>query len=53
MNPLKLNALKASTKLAGEYEKEYEAYAMEDKPRKIISALKQFCINSSENTNNI
>ena len=44
MNPLKLNALKASTKLVGNKEKEYEAYAMEDKPKLVIAALKKYCL---------
>ena len=44
MNSTKLNALKGSVALVGEKEKEYEAYSMEDQPRRIIKALKEFCI---------
>ncbi len=44
LSPYKLDALKASAKLTGEYDKEYEAYSMEDKPRAIISALKRYCL---------
>ena len=43
ISPYKLSALKASVQLVGNPELEYEAYAMEDKPRLIISALKKFC----------
>ncbi|KGG11852.1 serine hydroxymethyltransferase [Prochlorococcus marinus] len=43
ISPYKLEALRASTELTGELDKEYEAYAMEDNPKKIISALKKFC----------
>ncbi|KGG15071.1 MULTISPECIES: hypothetical protein [unclassified Prochlorococcus] len=43
----KLDALKGSTQLTGNQDKEYEAYAMEDHPRKVISALKRFCFNSN------
>jgi len=45
ISPYKVQALNNSTGLTGEFEKEYEAYAMEDKPRKIISALKKYCFN--------
>ena len=48
INITKINALKASVDLVGEEEKEYEAYAMEDQPRRIIKALKKFCINPME-----
>ncbi len=43
ISPYKLNALKGSVSLNGEYENEYEAYLIEDSPRKVISALKKFC----------
>ncbi|WP_269623137.1 serine hydroxymethyltransferase [Prochlorococcus marinus] len=43
ISPYKLNALRASVQLVGNPELEYEAYSMEDNPRKIISALKRFC----------
>ena len=39
----KIKALEGSTKLTGEREKEIEAYALEDRPRKVISLLKEFC----------
>ncbi len=55
INDLKTNAMKASIALVGEREgeREYEAYAMEDQPRKIITALKKFCINPiKENSDN-
>ncbi len=48
MNTLKSNALKGSVAFAGEKEKEYEAYSIEDQPRKIIKALKTFCIKAVE-----
>ena len=43
INSYKLNALEGSTKLTGERKKEIEAYALEDRPRKVISLLKEFC----------
>ncbi len=43
ISPHKLKALKGSTSLTGDYEGEYEAYTLEDRPRKIISLLKEFC----------
>ncbi|ABX08637.1 hypothetical protein [Prochlorococcus marinus] len=39
----KLGALKGSVKLTGNLEKEYEAYLIEDQPRKVIAALKKYC----------
>jgi len=39
----KLQAFKGSVKLTGNTGKEYEAYLIEDQPRKVISVLKQFC----------
>ena len=50
INSTKLNALKASVDLVGNEEKEYEAYAMEDQPRRIIKALKEFCIKPIEDS---
>ena len=44
IHPYKLNALKSSTKVSGNKEKEYEAYAMEDKPKLVIAALKKYCL---------
>ena len=44
ISPYKLNALKGSTEFSGEYDKEYEAYSLEDKPKKVITALKQYCL---------
>ena len=43
-NPSKLNALKGSTKISGEAEKEKEAYILENRPRLIISELKKYCL---------
>ncbi len=43
ISPHKLDALKGSTQLSGEYEKEYEAYLIEDQPKKVISVLKKYC----------
>ena len=43
MSPYKIEALEGSAKLTGQREKEYEAYALEDRPRKVISLLKAFC----------
>ncbi len=44
LNPSKLNALKGSTKISGEEEKEKEAYILEDRPKLIISELKKYCL---------
>ncbi len=44
IHPYKLEALRGSTSISGEKEKEYEAYAMEDKPKLVISALKKYCL---------
>ncbi len=43
MSPYKIEALEGSAKLTGQREKEYEAYALEDRPRKVIALLKAFC----------
>ncbi len=40
----KLKALNASVQLSGNYEKELEAYVMEDKPRKVKEILKSYCL---------
>ena len=40
----KLKALSASVQLSGNYEKELEAYVMEDKPRKVKEILKSYCL---------
>ena len=40
----KLKALKSSIQISGNYEKELEAYVMEDKPRKVIKILKSYCL---------
>ena len=44
ISPYKLNALKGSTSISGEYNKEYEAYTLEDRPKKVILALKKYCL---------
>ena len=40
----KLKALNSSVQLSGNYEKELEAYVMEDKPRKVKEILKIYCL---------
>ena len=40
----KLKALNSSVKLTGNYEKELEAYVLEDKPRKVKEILKSYCL---------
>ena len=40
----KLKALKSSVGISGNYEKELEAYVMEDKPRKVKEILKSYCL---------
>ena len=40
----KFKALNSSVKLSGNYEKELEAYVMEDKPRKVKEILKSYCL---------
>ena len=39
MNPAKLKALKGSTKVSGEEEKERQAYILEDKPKLLKKVL--------------
>ena len=40
----KLKALNSSVKLTGNYEKELEAYVLEDKPKKVKQILKSYCL---------
>ena len=40
----KLKALNSSVQISGNYEKELEAYVMEDKPRKVKEMLKTYCL---------
>ena len=40
----KLRALNASVQISGNYEKELEAYVMEDKPRKVKEVLQSYCL---------
>ena len=40
----KLKALNSSVQLSGNFEKELEAYVMEDKPRKVKEILKNYCL---------
>ena len=40
----KLKALNSSVQLTGNYEKELEAYVLEDKPRKVKEILKSYCL---------
>ena len=44
MNPAKNQALKGSTKISGEEEKEKQAYILEDKPRLIKNELDKYCL---------
>ena len=44
MNPAKNEALKGSTKISGEEEKERQAYILEDKPKLLIKELKKYCL---------
>ena len=40
----KLKALNSSVQISGNYEKELEAYVMEDKPNKVKEILKTYCL---------
>ena len=40
----KFKALNTSVQISGNYEKELEAYVMEDKPRKVKEILKSYCL---------
>ena len=40
----KLKALSSSVQISGNYDKELEAYVMEDKPRKVKKILKSYCL---------
>ena len=40
----KLKALNSSVRISGNYDKELEAYVMEDKPRKVKEILKSYCL---------
>ncbi len=46
MNLSKINALNGSIKISGvsEYEKERQAYILEDKPKTVIKELKKYCL---------
>ena len=44
MNPAKIHALKGSTMISGEKEKEIQAYTLEDKPKMIMKELKKYCL---------
>ncbi len=44
IHPYKIDALQGSAKLSGNKEKEYQAYALEDKPKYVIKALKKYCL---------
>jgi len=45
LNKNKIKALKLSMKISGSnLNREYEAYLMEDKPRKVIKAIKKYCL---------
>ena len=40
----KLKALKSSVRISRNYDKELEAYVMEDKPKKVKKMLKSYCL---------
>tara|TARA_Y100001968_G_scaffold316981_1_gene345445 strand:+ start:160 stop:618 length:459 start_codon:yes stop_codon:yes gene_type:complete len=44
MNPAKIDALKGSTKISGEEEKEKQAYILEDKPKIVKKELEKYCL---------
>ena len=45
LNKNKIKALKLSMKISGSnLNREFEAYLMEDKPRKVIKAIKKYCL---------
>ncbi len=44
INPSKIEALKGSTKISGEIEKERQAYILEDKPKLIKKELEKYCL---------
>jgi len=45
LNKNKIKALKSSMRISGSnLNREFEAYYMEDKPRKVIKAIKKYCL---------
>ena len=40
----KLKALNSSVQISGNYDKELEAYVLEDKPRKVKEIMKNYCL---------
>ena len=45
LNKNKIKAIKSSMKIPGSnLNREYEAYLLEDKPRKVIKAIKKYCL---------
>ena len=44
MNSAKAEALKGSTKISGEKEKEKQAYILEDNPKSVKKELKKYCL---------
>jgi len=40
----KIKALKSSVQISGNFDKEIEAYVMEDKPRKVKNLLEKYCL---------
>ena len=44
MNLAKIEALKGSTKISGEQEKEKQAYILEDNPKSVKKELKKYCL---------
>ena len=43
IHPYKMGVLKGSANISGREDKEYQAYALEDKPKYIINSLKRYC----------
>tara|TARA_Y100001968_G_scaffold332938_1_gene393151 strand:+ start:1181 stop:1636 length:456 start_codon:yes stop_codon:yes gene_type:complete len=44
INPAKIYALKESTKISGEQEKEIQAYILEDRPKLVRNELMKYCL---------
>ena len=44
LHPVKQEALTGSTKVSGNKDKEFEAYWMEDRPKKVRDALRKYCL---------
>ena len=44
IHPSKLKALKESVKISGKFQKELEAYVMEDKPNLVKKVIEKYCL---------